>query len=239
MLGDDHTLTTTSDVDDEAGALRLRRTLAVAGVVALLVLAVTAVPATGQPADRSTSPVFTIPPPAPPSTVGSSTVVRTDNGLSVRLKTSGLQPGHAVTLWLVVANAPQECQAGTPLSQCGPADHEAGRGGISVHHAAGHVVGDDGTANYGAHLRVGDTSRALFEQDRGLVDPRGAEVILIVKTHGPKIAGLVSEQLRTFLGGCEPVAVPPSLTPRPEVFGEPGPNDNCAEIQISVHPPAS
>lgn len=239
MLGDDHILATTRDVDDEAGALSLRRALTVLGLVALLMLAVTAVPATGQPADRSTSPVFTMPPPAPPSTVGSSTVVRTDNGLSVRLRTSGLEPGHAATLWLAVANAPEECQAGTPLSQCGPADHEAGRGDISVHHAAGHIVGDDGTATYGAHLRVGDTSRALFEQDPGLLDPRGAEVLLIVKTHGPKIAGRVSEQLRTFNGGCEPVEVPPSLTPRPEVFGQPGPNDNCAEIQISVHGPAS
>lgn len=233
MRGDDRVLMTT----DEAGARSPRRALAVLGLAALLVLAVTAGPAAGESADRSTSPVFTIPPPAPPSVVGSSTLVRTDNGLSARLETSGLEAGHAVTMWMVVANAPEKCETGTPFSQCGPADHEAGRGDISVHHAAGHVIGDDGTATYGTHLRVGDTSRALFEEDPGLLDPRDAEVILILKTHGEKIPGMVSEQLRTFLGGCDEEA-PPGLTPRPEVLGEPGPNDDCAEIQVSVHSPS-
>lgn len=230
----DHSPTDVLPLRVTAGVLSLRRALAVLGSVALLAVALTAAPAAGGPADRTTSPVFTIPPPAP-AMVGSSTVVRTDNGLAVNFETSGLEPGHVATLWVIVANAPEECQAGTPLSMCGPDDHEAGRGAISVHHGAGRVVGDDGTATYGTHLRVGDTSRALFTQDPGLLNPRGAEVILIAKTHGPKIPGLVSEQLRTFLGGCD--EIPPPLEARPEVLGEPGPNTGCAEIQISVHSP--
>lgn len=28
------------------------------------------------------------------------------------------------------------------------------------------------------------------------------------------------------------------VTPRPEVFGEEGPNSDCAEIQISIHRPS-
>lgn len=213
------------------------RTLAAFSAAVIAALAVVATPASGAPADRSTSPVLTIPPPAPPAMVGSSTVVRTDNGLAVNFETSRLEPGHVVTLWVIVANAPQECEAGSPLSLCGPADHEAGRGAISVHRGTGRVVGDDGTASYGTHLRVGDTSRGLFTQDPGLLDPRGAEVLLIAKTHGPKIPGLVSEQLHTFLGGCDESA--PPLEARPEVLGQPGPNTGCAEIQISVHSPPS
>lgn len=215
-----------------------RSRLGILAVAVLAVLAAVVTPAESAPASDSTSPVLTIPPPGPPTVVGSSHLVRTDNGLSVTLGTSGLVPDHVVTLWMVVANTPQECEAGIPgLSQCGPEDHAAGRGDISVHHAAGRIVRQDGTTDYGTHLRMGNTSRALFEQDPGLLDPRGAEVLLIVKTHGPRIPQLTDEMLSTFDAGCPEPTFPPSLDPREELLGTAGPND-CAEIQISVHRPA-
>jgi hypothetical protein len=201
-------------------------------------LAVMAVPASSAPASHSTSPVFTIPPPFPPSVVGSSTLVRTDDGVSMRVETSALEPGNVVTLWVIVANDPDHCEEGFPgLSQCGPGDHLAGRGQMSVHYGAGRIVAEDGTASYGAHLRVGDTSQALFEEDPGLLDARGAEVFAVLKTHGPKIPGLVSDQLGTFAGGCADQSTPPGLTPRPGMLGRAGDND-CAEIQFSVHNPS-
>lgn len=207
------------------------------GVVASMMIAASALPAgvaQGESAGHSNSPVLTLPPPQP-SVIGSSTLVRTDSGLSATLETSGLEPGHVVTMWWVVFNDPDGCEAGFPgLSQCGPADAHAGRGGVSPMHAAGRVVGEDGTADYGAHARVGDTSRALAGP--GLVNPRGAEVILVVKTHGPRLPHLVSDQLRTFAGGCADQSDAPVGAP-PELVGESGPND-CAEIQLSVHSPA-
>lgn len=238
----------------------LLRALIVLVVAALWGLATTTVPAAGhsadRSADRSTEPVHSIPdyisavmagedPPAP---VGSSRLTRTDNGLSVQLATSELRPDDVITLWWVVANNPDQCEAGIPgLSQCGPMDHLAGRGDFAVHHATGRIVEEDGTARFGAHLRVGDDSRALFDGEPGLTDPRDAEVLLVVKTHGQRIPELTSEMLRTFIGGCEidqPVEdeleklAEHGVTPRPEVFGEEGPNTDCAEVQVSVHSPA-
>lgn len=212
------------------------RRLALLAALLPLTLAGPATAAYGDPAGRSSSPVITIPPPSP-SVVGSSQLVRTGNGVSATLKTSGLEPGHVVTLWWIVANNPAECEAGLPgLSRCGPRDHIEGRGNMSVLNAAGRIVGEDGTANYGAHLRVGDTSRALFDGEPGLTDSHTAEVILVVKTHGPKIPELTSEMLSTFAGGCEDQTTP-LPTVRPEMVGTAGPND-CAEIQLSVHSPA-
>jgi hypothetical protein len=204
----------------------------------LVGLALMPVPASSAPAHLSTSPVFTIPTAeAPPRVVGFSKLRRTDNGISISVKTSDLEPGDVVTMWVIVANDPDDCEAGFPgLSQCGPADHAAGRGQMSVHHGAGRIVARDGTAPFAAHLRVGDTSRALFEDEPGLIDPRDAEVIAVLKTHGPKIPGLVSEQLRTFAGGCADQSTPPSLTVRPGMLGTPGANE-CAEIQFTVHSP--
>lgn len=213
------------------------RRLAAPVVLGLVVLALVASPAYSAHADHSTAPVFTIPPPLPPSVVGSSTLVRNDNGVTMTAETSDLEPGDVVTFWVIVANDPDDCEAGFPgLSRCGPEDHLAGRGQMSVHYGAGRVVAEDGTASYGAHVRVGDTSRTLFEEDLGLLDPRGAEVIAVLKTHGPKTPGLVSDQLHTFAGGCADQSTPPSLTPRPGLLGRPGDND-CAEIQFSVHQP--
>lgn len=223
---------------------RSRSRIAVLLLAVLTALAAMAAPVAGASADRTTSPVFTIPPPAP-EVVGKSTLVRTDNGLSARLETSGLRPGDVVTLWWIVANSPEECEKGLPgLSQCGPMDHLAGRGDMAVHHATGNIVGEAGTTNFGAHLRVGDQSSALFNNEPGLTNPRGSEVILVVKTHGQNVPGLTSEMLRTFTGGCqlsekvedelEKLAAR-GVTPRPEVFGEEGPNTDCAEVQFSVH----
>lgn len=224
-----------------------RWTTAVAGpfarltVAAVLVaggLGLVASPAAGGTAERTSAPVFRVAdvfgghPPAP---VGSSTLVRTDNGVTATLQTTGLTPGHAVTLWAVVFNDPDGCVAGTPVSSCGPADAHAGRGGVSPNHAAGRIVDEDGTASFGAHLRVGDTSHALAGP--GLTNPRSAAVILVVKTHGPTIPGLVPDQLHTFGGGCADQSDAPLVTP-PELLGRPGPND-CAEIQISALRPAS
>jgi hypothetical protein len=186
-------------------------------------------------AEQTTRPVFRLADVlsgAPPSPVGTSTLVRTDNGVSATLGTTALNPGDAVTLWWVVFNDPDSCQAGIPgASSCGPADAMHGRGGVSVLRATGRIVDQAGTADYGAHLRVGDTSRALIGD--GLTDVRGAEVILVLKTHGPKLPGLVSEQLHTFAGGCADQSDAPPGTPA-HLVGTPGPN-TCAEVQVSVH----
>jgi hypothetical protein len=52
-------------------------------------------------ATQVTSPVTTI---ADGTVVGSSTLTRTASRISFTLQTSGLEPGHAVTVWWMVAN---------------------------------------------------------------------------------------------------------------------------------------
>lgn len=200
-----------------------RRYLQRLGILTLAILTaltLVAAPAAAA-ADHSTRPVVSL---ADLSVVGNSTMVRTDRGVSVTLETTALTPGDVVSLWWTVFDNPTACTAGIPgVSWCGEPDTRNAAARPSVLHAAGRIIDEDGTARYGAHLRIGDTSGALFGP--GLLAPRDAEVILVLRSHGPKIPNLVSEMLHTFGAGCNDA--PPGT-------GTPGPND-CAELQVSAH----
>ena len=158
----------------------------------------------------------------------SASLVRADDNVAMTLQTTELDPGATYTMWWVVFNNPEYCIAGTPFSTCGEGDiFETDENGnlildddgnpilqvneddgtfgtpevnVSVVFATGHVVGEDGAGNFGAGLREGKTSGALFGP--GLADAQGAEIHLIVRTHGEPIPGMVNKQISTVDGGC-------------------------------------
>lgn len=153
--------------------------------------------------------------------VGTSQLIRTDSGLSMSLQTSGLPAGDAVTTWWVVFNQPQNCAS----NPCGEPDLFNVAAQPSVQLASGHVIGADGRGNYGAHLSVGDTSGAWpLYTGPGVIDPRTAQVWLVVHDHGPAIPGLLETMIHSFGGGC--ANLPPFT----------GPN-TCASTQIAVYLP--
>jgi len=218
------------------GVRRTRRILAIALGASLVSLANAS--AVGAAADRSTQPVVQIWDGTP---LGESTLVRTDAGISASYRTSGVPAGQAVTLWFVVFNNPSACSG-----PCGAVDlffNPAAGGDFLV--GAGHVIGGSGTANFGASLRVGDISGSAFaeigmpERSVGLTNPRGAQVALLLHSHGPMLSGadLVS-QLGSFTGGCQvfqgDLEMPGSgLADGPEDV--PDAIGECSTIQASVH----
>jgi hypothetical protein len=135
----------------------------------------------------------------PSVVVGTSTLTRTESGISFSLQTSGLEPGHAVTIWWMVVNPD---------------------GGMAVLYAAGHVIDEDGTAEFGGHLKAGDSQGQVMGDDMTLEDAQAATVYLVVRDHGPikpgETPGMINDQIRTF-GECNPT---------------------CADLQMSVHEPA-
>jgi hypothetical protein len=147
-------------------------------------------------ATQTTSPVnwITIPPGGssiPSEPAGSSTLTRTDSGIAFSLQTSGLQAGHAVTVWWMVFNPD---------------------GPLSVQYAAGHVIDEGGTAEFGGYLQEGDTD-GVINGGPGLLDATGANVVLVVRDHGPADPGSVDQQVHTF-GVCNPT---------------------CTDLQVSMH----
>jgi len=134
--------------------------------------------------------------------VGDSQLVRTPNGVSMNLQTTELDAGAAYTVWWIIFNNPEYCQS-TP---CGPGDLLPNGGDpmvdSSVVWATGHVIGGTGAATFAAHLQV-DKPKGQVLFGNGLQNAQGAEIHLVVRSHGQPIPGQVDEQISTFEGGCD------------------------------------
>jgi hypothetical protein len=142
----------------------------------------------------------------------SSRLMTSDSGAHMTIKTSDLAPGDAITVWWVVFNNPELCSnpipdpdGGADISACGEGDLLPYGGDLDIEssalHAAGHIIGGRGKGNFAGYLAVGDDSGALFGP--GLLQAKTAEIHLVVRGHGPKIPGLVDDQIHTFDGGCD------------------------------------
>lgn len=206
----------------------------VAAAAAALALLAGPLPARGEGSERTRS---TVHPTWDASVVlGESILVRTAGGVSASFRSSDLPAGHAVTMWFVVFNEPSAC-AGSP---CGPGDLGVPEVKADFLWATGNVVGGSGRAGFGARLAVGDSSGSGFrelgapEAAVGLLDPWGAEVHLLLHSHGPAFTGQsLKEQLTSFLGGCETFNGPGGIAAGPEDV--PDAEGECSTFQASVH----
>jgi hypothetical protein len=158
-------------------------------LVALALVGLLSVVSRAGAATQTTSPVTTFA--GAPVGTSTSTLVRTDSGIAFSLQTTGLQAGHAVTIWWMVFNP---------------------NGPLSVQYAAGHVIDEGGAAEFGGTLQEGDTE-GVINGGPGLLDAQGANVVLVVRDHGPADPGRVDEQIHT-IGACNPT---------------------CTDLQMSMH----
>jgi len=159
-----------------------------------------------------------------------SSYVAYEEGVSATLHTSGLEPGHVVTMWWVVFNDPELCTNGEGGLRCGEGDllifggDEAIEG--TVLNAGGHIVGPDGAGHFGSFLPTGDTTDVMIAGP-GLTNPLGADVHLVLRDHGPVQAGLFIDALNSYGGGC---------TEAPEGTGTLG-DFACVDVQFAAHEP--
>jgi hypothetical protein len=173
--------------------------------VGIAALGILCVGLTVQPALRAASVTTTSVsdfPEGPVSPGSSSTLVRNDTGVSATFLVSGLNPGVVYTFWWLVFNEPENCSPpACNLDDVVPFPGNSAAG-VSLLFGAGQVIGNSGSGHYGARLAVGDTTGAFFGP--GLVDPLGAEIHIVLRSHGPVVDGMVDEQLTSFNGGCPP-----------------------------------
>ena len=181
---------------------------------------------------------------------GSSTIVRSDSGISGTYSSSlsndvGSMNGYAVTVWFVVFNEPEQC--GDPLDpfdQCIDTDLFNPLVKADVLYAAGNIVGGSENANFGLHLNEGDNSGSIADlfglptnngESWGLIDARKAEVHYVLRTHGPKVPGHVKGMIQTYEGGCvfnAPYGYNPPMAEN-QLQLDLG---DCQDVQFAVNP---
>lgn len=139
-----------------------------------------------------------------------ATLSRTRDGVTTTLNTDELKAGHAYTMWWVVFNNPKECEFGMPgLTTCGEGDVFGAPFGetkvkVSVQFAAGNIVGGTGMVSLGARLQeyTIPSGHGQLVFGSGLKDSRKAEIHLVVRDHGPVVAGMEELQITSFGAAC-------------------------------------
>jgi hypothetical protein len=150
-------------------------------------------------------------------------------GARLRLKTAELTPGDAVTIWWVIFNQPEACAA-YPTGACGLDDLANPDVAAEITYATGNVINHNGKVRFSAQLEVGHTAQEWF--GNGFTNPTGAEIHVVVRSHGQVIPELLDDMLGTFRGGCQDDEV---ITPDHPAYedGTPGPNQ-CVDLQFAV-----
>jgi len=161
----------------------------------------------------------------------SASLLRNPSGVRMNIHTNDLEPGDTFTIWWVIFNNPDECENPVgDLTECSEPDLFNPDTGPSILYAAGNIVGGNGKSNFSGALQVNDLDGCQPPWDDfdlcgdGLEDPYNAEIHLVVRTHGPKIPGMVNDQINTFAGGC---------TPESSFGAGDGPNE-CADLQFAA-----
>ena len=123
--------------------------------------------------------------------VGEAMLVRTPNGVHVKIWTTQLEPSSVYTMWWAI---------------------DVGGPDFCVMWGAGHPIGPNGTGYFAANLNEGeewdfprpDELDLAAGPCDGLKDAENQRIWVLLRTHGPIIPGLVDEQMSTYLGGCIP-----------------------------------
>ena len=146
---------------------------------------------------------------------------RTRNEIWGNVLVTDLNPNSAFTIWAVIFNRPEECIT-NPVGpvHCSATDLAAvpNPARASAFNVGAFVTGSgNGTANVSFHIRSGAPPDGIFVlfgegglNDNG-VKPGlhqgngfGAEVHVVIRTHGAIIPGAITAQLSMLNGGCPP-----------------------------------
>jgi hypothetical protein len=129
---------------------------------------------------------------------GAGTLLRDEDGVELRFEMDGLDSNAAYTLWWIIFNNPDGCSD----NECGADDvFPNGPADAGVRNASGFITGPSGTGNTTGELEVGPApaGAAGFGQ---LNDSVGAEIHVVIQTHGRPLVGYVADQMTKPGAAC-------------------------------------
>ena len=199
-------------------------------LVTLSSITAMAASASRAPNQHTSAPVTTHPSQGPVTVIDGATarMHSNDDGIVVIMATKQLDKMHADTLWVITINRPDLCLT----SPCTPEDilKRTDIVDANVVYGGGRVVRGNITS-FMSYLPVGEVDGGWFDND--FVNPRGAEVHLVVNDHGPLIPELAREMTSTYRAGCTDASIPTAFPPTAYADGTPGPNQ-CRLVQVAI-----
>ena len=173
---------------------RLQLSLSVLGLVSLLVIG------TSLSGARAADTIDIVDvtdhfPSDPPLVFGTSELLRTHEGIAYKLDTTGLVAGTGYTLWMFIDES--DASIGGPPGLA-PFELRIQMGGS--------FAAPDGSGQFSAFLPAGALPAAngttvLAIDDGSFDDPETADVLLLVRWHGPAEFGLEYQQTHFINGG--------------------------------------
>lgn len=129
---------------------------------------------------------------------GAGTLLRDDEGVELRVEMDGLDSNSAYTLWWIIFNNPDGCSD----FACGEDDvFPGGPADAGVRNASGFITGPSGTANTTGELEMGPTPDGAVGFGE-LKDSIGAEIHIVIQSHGRPLAGYVKDQMTIPGAAC-------------------------------------
>ena len=161
-------------------------------------------------------------------------IVRSDDGALVEMHTVGLEPGDVHTAWWVLANNPEFCEddpcsAGDLLGKAVEAE-------TVITFADSVIVGENGEARFASFLPAGEVMDDPWFPGTAFSNPTGAEIHLVINSHGPLIPEMAGKMLNSYRSGCTDDSLPPPFPDTAKADGEAGPIA-CALVQGAVFKP--
>jgi len=136
---------------------------------------------------------------------GAGTLLRKADGVELRVEMAGLDSNSAYTLWWIIFNNPDECEHGADPADCGLGDvgnpDDFGPADTAVRNAAGFISSPSGTGNTTGELDVGAVAVGNFGFGQ-LNDSVGAEIHIVIQTHGRPLVGSVAQQMTIPGAAC-------------------------------------
>lgn len=144
----------------------------------------------------------------------------------VNISTSGLEPNHVYTLWMIAIDRPEACE----IAPCTPKDvlGRTGEVDADVVYGDGTIAGPDGRATFNGTLEKGPIPGSWY--GNGFDNPQGAEMHFVLNAHGPLLPAIGASMLGSYRGGCRDEGLPEAFPEVAKADGIPGPN-TCAMVQ--------
>jgi hypothetical protein len=137
-----------------------------------------------------------------------ASLARNNDGVLGTISTSGLTPGHVITVWWSIFNNPEFCA--NPV--CAASDFNNPLVNGSLQFGGGTLADAGGRVSFAGYLAEGENTGFYLNPAfpnmpnpaPGIVDTKTAQIHLAIRRHGPASADptILNEQLTSFPGGC-------------------------------------